>query len=230
MFGFIVAAHDTTATTIAWTTKMLADNQDVQSKLRSTLYSSFPTAKDESRPPTYQEIVKSSIPYLDAVIEEAIRYSRTSTIVIRTTTTDAQVLGAVIPKDTEVFLLNQSISIFSPAFPIPDSLRSESTLAAKDRIGSWNPDDMGIFKPERWLREEKGQVVFDAASGPLLTFGLGPRGCYGRRLAYLEMRLMLVLMIWGFELQKCPEELSGWARLDMLTSVPEKCYVRLRKL
>jgi cytochrome P450 len=197
LFGFIVAAHETTATTITWTLKMLTDYQDVQEKLRSTLHSSFVTPKSENRPPTHQEIVKSVIPYLDAVIEEAIRYSRTSTTVIRTTATDVQVLGATIPKDTEVFLLSQGPSIFSPAFPIPDSLRSKSALAAKDRIGSWDPKDIGDFKPERWLKEENGKVVFDAASGPMLTFGLGPRGCFGRRLAYLEMRLVVVLLVLG---------------------------------
>ncbi|KAE9378358.1 cytochrome P450 [Stipitochalara longipes BDJ] len=204
LFGFIVAAHETTSTTIAWTLKILADYQD--------------------------EIVKSVIPYLDAVIEEAIRYSRTSTTVIRTATTDVQVLGATIPKGTEVFLLSQGPSIFSPAFPIPDYLRSESALSAKDRIGSWDPQDIGEFKPERWLKEENGKLIFDAASGPMLTFGLGPRGCFGRRLAYLEMRLMLVLLVWGFELQECPAELSGWTRVEPFMSLPKKCYVRLRKL
>lgn len=209
---------------------MLADHQRVQDKLRSTLYSSFSTAKLEARPPTCQEILKLTIPYLDAVIEEAFRYSRTVPTIVRTTTVDAIVLGAVIPKNTEVLLLAQGPSLFSPAFPIDDKLRSAGCLAAKDRIGSWDPEDIGQFIPERWLREEKGNMVFDAASGPLLTFGLGPRGCFGRRLAYLEMRLMVVALLWGFELQKCPEELSGLGRVDGLTSVPQQCYVRLRKL
>jgi hypothetical protein len=41
-------------------------------------------------------------------------------------------------KNTEVYLLSQIPSIFSPAFSIPDSFRSESVSAAKDRIGSWD--------------------------------------------------------------------------------------------
>jgi hypothetical protein len=101
-------------------------------------------------------------------------------------------------KNSEVYLLSQGPSIFSPAFSIPNSLRSESALAARDHIGSWDPQDMGQFNPERWLREENGKEVFDAASGLLLTFGLGQRGYYGRRLAYLEMKFMLVLLVGGF--------------------------------
>jgi cytochrome P450 len=179
LFGFIVTAHETTAITITWTLKMLTDYQDVQEKLRLTLNSSFSTPKSENRPPTHQEIVKLVIPYLDALIKEAICYSRTSTIVIRTTTTDVQVLGTTIPKDTQVFLLSQGPSIFNSAFRTPDSLRSKSALAPKDRIGSWDPEDIGEFNPERWLKEENGKLVFDAASGPMLTFGLGARDCLG---------------------------------------------------
>jgi cytochrome P450 len=98
MFGIIIAAHDTTATTIAWTLKLLADYQDVQNKLRSSLHAAFSTAKGEARPPTHREIVKTAMPYLDVVIEEALRYARTVTTTIRTTTQDVEVLGHVIPK------------------------------------------------------------------------------------------------------------------------------------
>jgi len=59
----------------------------------------------------------------------------------------------------------------------------------------------------------------------LLTFGLGPRGCYGRRLAYLELRLILMLVVWNFELQKCPVGLSSYASVDKLTHAPQQCYV-----
>jgi hypothetical protein len=122
----------------SWTLKLLADYQDVQNKIRSSLHAAFSTAKDEARSPTHREIVKMAILYLDAVIEEALRYAPTATTTIRTTTQDVGVLGHVIPKNTEDYLLSQGPRIFSPAFSIQDSLRSESVLAAKDRIGSWD--------------------------------------------------------------------------------------------
>jgi cytochrome P450 len=228
--GFIIAAHDTTSTTITWTLKFLADHQDVQNKLRSTLHSSFANAKIENRQPSYQEITKTVIPYLDAVIEESIRYSRTTPSAIRTALNDVEVLGHRIPKGTDVFLMSNGPSIFSPSFPISDTLRSPTALAAKERVGAWDPDDMGEFKPERWLKEEDGEMVFDAAAGPLLTFGLGPRGCYGRRLAYLKLRLLLVLVVWELELGRVPEGLRGYEAVDKLTHMPQQCYVRLRKL
>lgn len=91
---------------------------------------------------------------------------------------------------------------------------------------------MGEFKPERWMKEEgeEGERVFDPAAGPLLTFGLGVRGCFGRKMAYLKLRLLLVLVVWNFELGVCPEGLSGYEAVDKLTHMPQQCYVRLNKL
>ena len=50
---------------------------------------------------------------------------------------------------------------------------------------------------------EKGGEVFDSTAGPQLAFGLGPRGCYGRRMAFLQLRIFTVLLIWKFELLGC---------------------------
>ena len=163
-------------------------------------------------------------------MEEILRHSLTAAAVMRVTTVDVEVLGHHIPKGTDIFLMGNGPSVFSPAFPITDSLRSASGRGAKNRVGAWNADDITEFKPERWLVEEDGKKVFDAAAGPLLAFGLGPRGCYGRRLAYLELRLVLLLIIWNFELEKCPVKLSGYEAVDKLTHTPQQCFVRLRKV
>ena len=88
---------------------------------------------------------------------------------------------------------------------------------------------MGQFKPERWLVKEGDKEVFNSSAGPLLTFGLGPRGCYGRRMAYLELKLVLVLIIWNFELQKCPPELNNYSAEDKVVHAPQQSYVRLKK-
>jgi hypothetical protein len=113
---------------------------------------------------------------------------------------DVQILGRHIPKGTDVFMLCNGSS------KIDEALRRVSAQAPDEKIGSWKPDDMPDFKPERWLGEEDGAVVFDASAEPHITFGLGPRGCFGRRLAYIELRLTLVLLIWNLELQRCSEE------------------------
>ncbi|KAK0106349.1 hypothetical protein ONS96_003985 [Cadophora gregata f. sp. sojae] len=231
IFGLVVAAHDTTSTTLTWALKFLADYPEVQDKLRTELFSGHATAVSEKRKPTAAEIAKISIPYLDATQEEIVRCSLTEAGVVRTATADVELLGKIIPKGTDVFFMGNGPSIFSPAFQIDDSLRSPTALSAKERIGSWDPSDMAKFHPERWLVDgEKGGKEFSGAAGPLLTFGMGPRGCYGRRLAYVEMKIFLTLIVWTFELQKCPAELSGYGSVDKLTHAPQQCYVRLKKV
>jgi cytochrome P450 len=225
-----MGAHDTTATAITWGLKNLADNPDVQNKLRSELRAAHVDAVAEKRLPTTQEINKTPVHYRDAVIEEILRCSLTEAAVIRTAVVDAEVLGHHIPKGTEVFLMGNGPSIFSPEFPIDDSLRTQSCLASKDKVGSWDPEGMATFNPDRWLVQEAGQKVFDAAAGPHLTFGLGERGCYGRKMAYVEMKLLMTLIVWNFELHKCPKELSGYQAVDKMTHVPQHCYVKPVKL
>jgi len=152
---------------------------------------------------------------------------------IRTSTVDTTIFGHRIPKGTEVFLMHNGPGYLSPPLPVDDSLRSESSLNAKNQVGQWTPDEeeMKSFRPERWLVQnaETGKEEYDAQAGPHLAFGLGPRGCYGRRLAYLQMRIIIVMMIWNFELKETPAELSGWLAVTKLTRCPRQCYVRLEK-
>ncbi|KAF2753658.1 cytochrome P450 [Pseudovirgaria hyperparasitica] len=101
---------------------------------------------------------------------------------------------------------------------------------AKGRTGSWNSSDIHLFQPERWLRQEANEVVFDQNAGPMLSFGLGPRACFARRMAYLEMKIALVLLVWNFEFQTVPTTLSSYEAVDKLTHQPVQCYIRLRKL
>jgi cytochrome P450 len=49
------------------------------------------------------------------------------------------------------------------------------------------------------VRKEKGDE-FDPSAKPVLAFGLGLRGCFGKRLAYVEIRILITLIIWNFEL------------------------------
>lgn len=160
-------------------------------------------------------------------MEEIFRCSLTEASSVRTAVVDTQILGCFIPKGTEVFLMGNGPGFFSPEFKIDDSLRTKAALESKEKVGSWNHNDMAAFHPDRWLvRDAAGQTVFDAAAGPMLTFGLGERGCYGRRMAYVQMRQLLTLIVWQFELHKCPEALSSYAATDKMAHMPQSCYIR----
>lgn len=232
IFGLLVAGHDTTSTTIMWSMKWLAGFPAVQSKLRNELRAAYSSAFAENRVPTPHEIASTPIHYLDACIEELVRYSQTAPITSRTATTDAVVLGHVIPKGTLVVLLGGSGGVLKPTHKIPDSLRSPAYLkAGGGKTGEWDessPEEMAAFNPDRWLKTDAaGDVVFDSTLGPHLGFGAGPRACFGRKLAYLELRLALVLILWHFELQKVPDHLDSPEPMEQLTHLPVQCYLKL---
>ncbi|ORY72131.1 uncharacterized protein BCR38DRAFT_405131 [Pseudomassariella vexata] len=160
--------------------------------------------------------------------DEPIEFSGAETDEVITATLDLAIMLGTGP------------SLLSPAIDIPEDLRREtSQLAKKEGKGrAWDPEDIGVFKPERWLvsapkghREQSGfEVEFDAAAGPQLSFSLGTRGYFGKRLAYLELRILITLIVWNFELLPCPKELSSYNSTLGITNKPNQCYVRLRKV
>jgi cytochrome P450 len=72
---------------------------------------------------------------------------------------------------------------------------------------------MTLFKPERWIVGDE----FDATAGPQLAFDLGTRGCYGKRLVYVEMRILLTLIVWNFELLPYPTALPSYKSILITT-------------
>jgi cytochrome P450 len=204
----------------------------VQTKLRSTLRSTFATAHSSKRAPNAQEIATSQIHYLDACIEEILRVATTGSLVSRTAMQDAVVLGQVIPKGTMIMCAGAGAGILEPTFPIDEKLRSQYYhKAGGGKIGAWDTATMQDFLPERWLVHDKNsnEMVFDGSAGPHVSFGGGLRGCYGKKMAYLELRMAIVLALWHFELKEVPEEYASFEGMDGLTHSPIQCYVRLAK-
>ncbi|KZZ87555.1 Cytochrome P450 [Moelleriella libera RCEF 2490] len=101
LFGFYLAGHETTSTTLCWAFKHATAHQDAQRKLRQALHSTHTRAYQEGRLPTPDEIVHADCPYLDAFIEENHRLGLAIPSVIRRATKDCVVLGHNIPKGTE---------------------------------------------------------------------------------------------------------------------------------
>ncbi|WQF85261.1 Putative cytochrome P450 [Colletotrichum destructivum] len=228
LMGYLIAGHDTTSSATQWGIKFLTRYQPVQTRLRADIRAAFPSA---DRPPPVAEILKAQIPYLDAVIEEILRCCKTLPIMSRETTIDTQILGTAIPKGTTVMFLAHGPGYLHPAVPVDETKRTESGKSAQKRIGTWDAENVEDFVPERWLKKDtEGREVFDTNAGPISTFGYGPRGCFGRRLAYLEMKTVLFLVIWSFELGELSTELGSWASTDGLTTIPKSCYVKLRKV
>ncbi|QIW95517.1 hypothetical protein AMS68_001035 [Peltaster fructicola] len=228
LFAFMIAGHDTSATTLLWGLKLLTDNQGAQNKLRQHLFAEFEHARKTNSMPTVKNIYKSKIPYLEATLEEIYRMSGTSSAIFRKATTDAVVLGHVIPKGTDVCMVTFGPDFVEPSLPIDESTRSASSQEAKSKSGVWDPVTVRDFRPERWLKSNAaGEIEFDPKAGPSLLFGGGMRGCFGRKLAELQLKILLTLIIWNFELEETPIALSSYKSKDGITHAPRQCYLRL---
>jgi cytochrome P450 len=165
--------HETKAVLLSWSVKFLIANPEKQEKLRKALVDALPEWSNGEQP-SLKAILSTSIPYLEAYMEESMRVANTSPRLVRRTTTDTQVLGYSIPKNATV-LLNPYIG--TQPLNIPEHLRSENSRNSKGNFESyWDINGMDDFQPERWLAEDGS---FYPRQFPRLAFSAGPRMCYG---------------------------------------------------
>ena len=59
----------------------------------------------------------------------------------------------------------------------------------------WN--DPAKFEPERFSPENKQNII----PGTFFPFGMGPRECLGKRIAYLEAQVLLYHVLKNFKLE-----------------------------
>ncbi|KAK4235421.1 cytochrome P450 [Achaetomium macrosporum] len=205
-YGNLIAGQHTTSAAMVWILKLLTDHPDVVLRLREELQTHLVSATQEGRLPTVEEILNTKLAYLEAVLEEVLRL-RAAMLVPRDATRDTELLGHRIPKGTSIFLVCQGPD-FSPS-PTSAYWRETKALAARQFPGTHSKSPE-FFDPERWLvrHGETGELEFDGTTFPQLGFGLGVRSCWGRRLAYLEMRIMTAMVVLKFDFGPVPEALA----------------------
>ncbi|CAH0051881.1 unnamed protein product [Clonostachys solani] len=220
MFVMLVGGHDSTANVLAWFTKFMEAYPVVQNELRLQLRTAFPGP----HLPSVQEILTTSIPYLDGVCEEGFRLAGVAKANFRQATVDTQILGYPIPKGTEIFL---NFHMDTTPAPVDDSKRTASykTATAKhgDLLQGNAGRDLNRFEPRRWLAldPKTGNETFNPNALPALAFGGGIRGCSGRKLAQMEFRLIVTLLILRLEFLELPEEYKSMDAIERVFRAPK---------
>lgn len=221
LIELLIAGYESTASTIGWTVKYLADNQVVQETLYQRLVASLPGPP--SMLPTSEEIMTTSIPYLDATIAETFRLSCTGPVSFREAKQDCTVMGYRIPAGTPLILMTQDVThggIESQrnGFQTTSEVKS---LLVEDQLNKQDKP-LNQFHPERWLT---AAGTYDPQAVLSMPFSAGARGCYGQKIAIMELRIMLVVLLWNFRFAKLDASLSRYTSLDGLTRMPSCCNV-----
>ncbi|KAH7885202.1 benzoate para-hydroxylase [Phlebopus sp. FC_14] len=161
----LIAGSDTTSNSLAYILHLVLTHPHVHSKLITTLEA----AVQHNDVPTYDSV--KNMPYLDAVIDEGLRYHATIAFGLPRVAKDGGIncYGIHIPEGTEVSI---------PAYTV----QHDPSI--------WG--DPEVFRPDRWEEDPDLKKY-------LMVFGKGPRACIGRNLAYMEMRLVLATIILRYD-------------------------------
>ncbi len=226
IYGYLIAGHDTSSGSLLWSLRRFLEHPDNQTRIRDSLRQTYADAWLERRLPTAAELVRHNA-YLDAFIEEVLRIDTPVVNIMVMTRMDTVVLGYPVPADTRVFLNLTGSSLNRPSVVVDESIRSDTSQTHRPSRENWDDSNPTEFLPERWLRkDQEGKVIFDASLGPALAFSAGNRGCWGKRLGYLELRIVLTLLLWSFHFE-LPEKGVSWETFDSLVVAPKKCIIRL---
>ncbi|KAI0302392.1 cytochrome P450 monooxygenase pc-bph [Multifurca ochricompacta] len=166
----LIAGSDTTSNSSCAITYYLASNPNVQKKLQKELDDAL---ANEDDPVSSYEVVKN-LPYLEAVINEALRLHSTSGIG----------LPRIVPQG--------GLTIQGHFFEEGTTLSVPSYTIHRDRE-VWG-DDALVFRPERWF--ERDNQAIQKTFNP---FSYGPRACVGRNLATLELLVIISSIFRRYE-------------------------------
>lgn len=229
LFIMLVGGHDSTANALCWFVRFMEAYPAVQSELRTVLRAAFPGPE----PPSAQAIIETNVPYLDAVVEEGFRLAGAAKGNLRQAIVDTSILGYHIPKGAEIFM---NYHITRPPAPVDESKRSDSCRAVVAKHGDGLRGragyDLNKFEPRRYLvtDPDTGKETFNHYAIPSLAFGGGYRGCAGRKLATLEFRIFVVLLILNLEFTDLPEEMRSMAATEKIFRQPAMPFARVKVL
>lgn len=168
----LIAGSDTTSNSSCAILFHVMRTPGVLAKLRQEFDASVPA---DVVVPTYDMI--KDLPYLQAVINESLRYHSTSGIG----------LPRLVPPESP------GVTIDGYFFP-PGTSLSVPTYSIHHSKEIWG-EDADDFNPERW------ESVTERQKDAFIPFSYGPRACIGRNVADMELKLILATWIRRYDVE-----------------------------
>ncbi|AGO82647.1 Cytochrome P450 [Pandoravirus dulcis] len=177
---FMFAGFESTSSTLAYAIHLLAHHPDVQERVRTE-------AAQWRRGSAGAHDALGAMPLAEAVLREAMRIHPITHMLTRRMARDLP-LGDVhvVPAGARLLINN---------------------LGMSNAERAW--EDPTAFRPERWMGARTDDDAAGGGEGPdqyaSLPFGAGRRSCPGRRLAVLEMKLILAALLDRFRFAPDPD-------------------------
>lgn len=222
----IIAGSDTTSTAMAATLFYLVRNPAALAKVTDEIREKFSSLEDIQLGP-----VLNSCHYLRACIDEAMRLSPS--------------VGGLLPRE-----------VLAGGMTIDGEMVPEGTIVGTPHYtihhnANYYPEPFA-YKPERWIASpgsEKEAGVREQevalAQSAFCPFSIGPRGCIGKGLAYVEMSITLARVLYMYDLRRAVgvedpgegkpgaemgrEKPSEFQLVDTFTSLKNGCMVEFRR-
>ena len=168
---FIVAGHETVASTLTWTWQLLASHPGVLEQLRAEVDAVCPSGKV-----SFDDVTR--LTYTAAVLDEALRLYPPAWLVTRRSLEPDVLAGVDIPADALIIVSPWLVHRDPGMWPDPDS-----------------------FDPSRFVDDRGARRRDLVNSSAYLPFGAGPRLCIGRDMALLEGVLVLASLVGRVDLE-----------------------------
>jgi len=179
----IIAGSETLTSALSGALHNLLSHPQACKALTSELRSSFETEKDITAS------TLTTLPYLNAVLNETLR------------------LCPPFPDNLRRTVPKGGATVAGHSF-------SEGTVLG---VSCWSVfqseehfSDPTLFLPERWL--STSDAISNHNVRAFYPFSLGPHGCIGQSLAWLELRLLLALVLFRFDLEFVTDRGEGKAK------------------
>ncbi|KAJ3502569.1 hypothetical protein NMY22_g18541 [Coprinellus aureogranulatus] len=195
----IVAGSDTTATALSAIFCFLLSERQAYDALKSEIDQAFPAVSMVDGWPEIGSDVLAKLPYLNAVINEALRLVPAVPTHLQRSPEPGS--GGKMLGNTEIFI-PEGTAVDIPPF----------ALHRDPRYFSPSPD---AFIPERWLpSKEGGSVEYVTDKDAFIPFSYGPANCAGKSFALIEMRYVVATLVACFEFQHSGFQGAGKEALE----------------
>jgi len=175
LINLLLAARDTSASMLTFTTYLLAMHPEVMDRARQEVLEIV----GDSAAPTYEQI--KNMRYLRAVINEVLRLF--PSVPLNERASCHPVVLPARPTETPLYM------------PGPHASMIYSTMLMQRDQNLWGPD-ADLFDPMRWLDARHKNVISDPFK--FVPFNAGPRICLGQQFAINEGSFVLVRLLQNF--------------------------------